>query len=469
MRRTTMACRYARTFADTGRMVRAVGRGDACERPWLPILPGRDQTARDQSNDRRHLVYLAGAGFVALGVALWTNRRILGTVLFCVLALSPSLFGIVGSSVYRNALTSALAVLILGLTLLLLYLANHRSRSWTWWLGLCAVILGLIVSCSWLCITRAETFWVFGVCALLGISSPFLGRATRRQRLATLALLAAAAAAVLVAIGASTLAVANINDEYYGAAIVDDFSGGQFPRAFKSWASVAAGEQQQWVLINRDQREAVYRVSSTARSLQPSLEIPADTGWKSISCKKVGVCDEYSAWLPWAMRSSAMITDPAIQNEAQFQAFFEQIADDIEAGCRDGRLTCGQKPLAVGFPAIGQIDVPLSARYFVANLGAQLYSHEGPRPRDPWAGQTVTDAAPGELTDWHAAVSGSENLPALPYPADTAAYRLAIATNYFYRMASLLLAIHAVIGVVKARRARRSPPQDTSTPAPLPV
>jgi hypothetical protein len=112
------------------------------------------------------------------------------------------------------------------------------------------------------------------------------------------------------------------NDHIYGAAKIEDFYTGSFADAMKVWESVKNGaDLRAYVPISKGQREAVYKVSPLAKTLEPYLELPPNTGWLHQSCNSpTHMCDEAGAWTPWQLRDAA-VAAANIQNEKEFQNF----------------------------------------------------------------------------------------------------------------------------------------------------
>ena len=406
------------------------------------------------------LVYLCGSALVALGLTLWTRRIALGTIAFVVLALSPSLFGTVASRIYRESLTPALAITILGLTLLATYVVARRSPTKRWAAVLVLNVVCLAVAIAWLSLTRADSIWAFGACALIAIFSPFFESAVRRERAIRLGILGGCGVVAMGAVWMSAHVVANVNDRHYGAAVLDDFSGGEFARTYKAWQAVEAGDPKEYVTITKAQRDAVYSVSPTARKLRPYLEVPPDTGWLQISCDVVGVCDEAGVWLPWMMRDAATSAFP-ISNEAQFQDVFKRIATEIEQGCSNGKLQCGRPAPAVAFPRLNQIDPRTLLDYVLSDVGSVLNNSEGvdpfgnpPPQSEPVSGETAQA--------WKRAVNGVPDRPMTNswLSVTTVATPIVNVLGSVYRVLGWLLLIPALAGIVfglfKAGRYRAS-------------
>ena len=169
--------------------------------------------------------------------------------------------------------------------------------------------------------------------------------------------------------------VESVNQNLYGAKIFDDYAHGEFPRSLNLWSSVINGKVSDIsVYVSAGQRKAVYEVSPAAKSLEAFLEVPPSQGWKTFYCQTGGNCNEFgSAWFPFALRDAA--TQAAhITNEAQFQAFFKTLSDEIEIACKSKRIMCGHEGSGTGIPYIGE----LPARKIFSEIGRSLSYYYSP-------------------------------------------------------------------------------------------
>jgi hypothetical protein len=135
-----------------------------------------------------------------------------------------------------------------------------------------------------------------------------------------------------------------LNNYAYGFNGVEDFYTGNFAKAIANWQRVKTGvDPRPFILVSKGQREAVYKISPSARIIKPALEaIPAEGSWnwKSNNCSSTGVCDESGVWFPWEIRDAA-ISHAGIKTANEFQKFFGALADEIDSGCETGQLSCG--------------------------------------------------------------------------------------------------------------------------------
>ena len=305
------------------------------------------------------LVYLAGSAILAFGLWLWIRSAPPSAALFIVLALNPAMFGAGGSRVYREGFTAALSIVILGLSVLIAFLCAHRTRNPKWISAFVVLVIVAGLAAAWLLITRFDSVWVIVSAGSFALAAVFLGAATWRERGSrALALLAAVAPIVIITLGVQQ-AIIHKNGQTYGVALIDDYSAGPFAEASDAWASVEAGRPRPGVPITQAQRLAVYRISPTAKLLEPYLETPPATikeqTWKGENCRQGSVCDEAGPWFPWMLRD-AVIRTGTVHTPAQFEAFFVTINQDIGRACATNTLTCGEHGVAPGLPPLNQID-----------------------------------------------------------------------------------------------------------------
>ena len=299
-------------------------------------------------------VYLAGATLLALGVVALVRSRLLAGVLYVALAMNPAMFGAPSSRVYRESLTAALAILVLGLFVLLVWLVVRPMRLRWRVLALAPLALALGLAAAWLTQTRIDTAWILVTIAPIAVASVFWSATAWRERGLRALTLAGSAAVVLVVVLAVGDRVADLNEEYYGVRVTDDYSAGPFAEMSNVWASVQVGQPRTFVPISAAQREAVYAISPDAARMRPLLDGKKEYFGRSASCEVADVCDDYAGgWMPWGMRVAA---GEFTQTAVEFQDFFGRIRDDITTACADGRLTCGAKGLGPGVPPLADID-----------------------------------------------------------------------------------------------------------------
>lgn len=315
-----------------------------------------------------YLLYLGGALLLAV-----TLRSRLGprwfVALYGLLALNPVTFSTLFSQVYRDQLVTALSLLSLGLGVHLATLHSRRGP-WSWFRGTGTVVetLALGMVTGWLAITRGDVVWIT-LATAGGFLVMMLAHAADKNIRTWLRAATSAVVVALLAWGAP-FAVAQLNARHYGVPLVDDYSQGGFAEALTLWASVKVEGSNDLIPVSAAQRAAVYEVSPTARTLRDRLEV-SDTPWIARGCSSQQatgvVCDDYGAYFTWAIRD-AVIQEHRDATAEQFQDVFLDIADEIDAACRTGGLTCGTPGLSPDVPPLDRI----SKRAVLANLAGQV-------------------------------------------------------------------------------------------------
>ncbi len=297
------------------------------------------------------VMYLLGATLVTGALLALVRSRWLPALLYPALAMNPAMFGTPASRVYRESLTAALAILVLGVTLLIAWLVVCRMRVVWRIVVLVPASLVLGVGAGWLTQTRADTMWIAVALAPISVASVFWGASSWGERGRHALQWAAVGALSLGAVFSISTRVADLNEQYYGVRVTDDFSAGAFAEMSNLWASVEAGPRRTYVPISAAQRAAVYAISPDAALMERYLDGKKEFFGRSASCEVAGVCDDYAGgWMPWAMRAAA---NKETKTAVQLQDYFGRIRDDIATACADGRITCGDMGLGRSSSAVG--------------------------------------------------------------------------------------------------------------------
>ena len=351
------------------------------------------------------VMYLLGATLVAGALLALVRSRWLPALLYPALAMNPAMFGTPASRVYRESLTAALAILVLGVTLLIAWLVVCRMRVVWRIVVLVPASLVLGVAAGWLTQTRVDTMWIAVAVAPIALGSVFWTTGTWGERGRHALQWAGVGALSLGAVIAIGNRVADLNEQYYGVRVTDDFSAGAFAEMSNLWASVEAGPRRTYVPISAAQRAAVYAISPDAALMERYLDGKKEFFGRSASCEVVGVCDDYAGgWMPWAMRAAA---SKQTATAAELQDYFGGIRDDIAAACTDGRLTCGDPGLGPGVPPLADIDRTIARANLVDRVlknGYQGFAAAGV------AGAFIATDDPEKLAVWQRTVRDIPNL-----------------------------------------------------------
>lgn len=306
------------------------------------------------------LLYLVASGVTCIALARIAHSRWLGVSAYVALALNPVHLGATGSLVIREVVYTSLALLTLGATLLMIDAVPGlvRARYGVGFGGLAigGTVIGVSAAGYYLC--REERAWL-APALLIGVAAAVWNW---RGRLAPVGVRLGIGVVVLgLASSAAFLGgihlVTQRNKDAYGVAIVSDLADGQFARAYSLWQSVESGRPQVHIPVSEAARRAVFAVSPAAAELRVPLDTPkgAARHWVTLS----GRGDYIGAFFVWALREAAAAAGH-FHNEADFQSYFKQVADQIQSACDDHRLSCGRLGLPV-LPAITSSDVPTIA------------------------------------------------------------------------------------------------------------
>ena len=278
---------------------------------------------------------LACLAFVAALRPLVPNAR-LRLLLFAVLLLDPLTLsaGTVGR-VLRVGIQPALALATLAGFVGLLTRIDRPLRALLNW----ALIAGLAGAAFWY--SREEGVWLVpSVALLVAVAAAQVLRGAGDRKRGRLALLAVPFAVGLLA-GA---ALALVNARWYGAPVTVDFTNGAYPQAFGALSRILPVEEIPRVPLTKETRLRAYAVSPAFAELRPYLEGEygdgwARYGWEGSNHPAAGK-EIRGGWIPWALRGAAAAVGH-YQNAVTAEAYWRQVAAEINAACADGRLAAG--------------------------------------------------------------------------------------------------------------------------------
>lgn len=276
---------------------------------------------------------------LALLLALWPvlPRAGLRLILFAVILFDPHTLSIqVVAQVLRSGIQPALTLFALaGFVGVLLRVRTSAWRALPW-----AVLAGVGFTFFWYC--REEGIWLVPSALLLGgVSLWFAWRAGPRGRGLRLAVVVLPA---LFWFGGQT-ALRAVNHAYYGASITIDVKDGGYPAAYAALTRITPAEFIAEVPVLQETRLRAYAVSPAFATLKPFLEGTtgrnwAQLGWEGSTHPRARL--EMKGWFQWALRQTAREAGH-YKNAATATAFWQQVADEINAACDDGRLAAGPR------------------------------------------------------------------------------------------------------------------------------
>lgn len=290
------------------------------------------------------LVYMAVSGGFAWMLARRTSRPVLGAALFVALAFNPIMWVPFMARVVREGLYISLSLLVVALTARALWglLDGESLRRRLGW----AAASGLALGCFWL--TREEGPWLLPSLAVLVLGAGLAlfdgtsagSRPPRKQALLALGatMLLPMAAAFALTVGC----VKTVNYWRYGVFETNEFHSHSFRRAYGALARIEQDRWQRYVVISSDARRQAYQHSAAARELQPFFEGPDGARWRAIGCTQLQIADcpeIHAGWFMWALRE-AVASKGFYRSAPQALAFYDRLADEIDAACDAGQLRC---------------------------------------------------------------------------------------------------------------------------------
>lgn len=254
-------------------------------------------------------------------------------VLFPVLLFNPVMSSQqVLMRVYRNGL-SALTAFAVIVSMIAIYRRRCRQvRTWLPWM----TAAGAALPAFWY--TREDSIWlapfIAGVTAVTFASVLISGKKRRAAGILAVMLVP------VVALEGSTLALRAQREARYGVGITNELTEGEFPRVMRAIYAVKADEEEPLcVAASRVKIRMLYAYSPTLASVREELENRLDDWAQYVRYEENRANGEVeNGWFFWCLRDAAQKAGYFSSLEAS-QAFWKQIADELEAAMDSGALT----------------------------------------------------------------------------------------------------------------------------------
>lgn len=283
--------------------------------------------------------------------------------------------------IHRSAIYPGQVLLILACASHTLFVAEQRSRRLGW-----GAATGLLLGWFWL--TREEGVWILPALVFFLLWAGFRARHTASIAPAVIAPAAMTAAVFLVV----SCVLSFGNWMAYGQFIGVDFKERNFQAAVGALQSVREEVPKPYLPVPRGTRERVYAVSPAFASLRDYLDPPGGSPWQHGCLYYPATCGDIAGgWFVGALRDAAA-THGHYQTPARASAFFDTLSSEIDAACRDRRLTCSRKWIPY-MPTITQAQAA-SIPATIGLAAVELSSGYGLNPAWVEAGRS-SDTGPG--------------------------------------------------------------------------
>ncbi|HEX4181826.1 MAG TPA: hypothetical protein VHY34_01050 [Caulobacteraceae bacterium] len=271
------------------------------------------------------LLYITACLVFSRAVYKLCGSALLG---FGVLALSLFHPAVIPVRLIRDDIYVSQGLLYFGCLIQALFVSrNDRSRGlWALGAGLCF---------AWLWVTREEGVWVVPATVVL-----FGARLWRERSYLKPGLVFAAS------IGVAMCSISILNFAMYRTFSIVDFKSRSYSQAVGALQSVRVGAPVPYVPVPAKVRTQIYAVSPAFRSLQPYFDVYGRV-WTESGCQVYpSTCGDYAGgWFVWAFRD-AVAAAGHYRTERDAAAFYDQITREVQAACRNGRLTCERSLIA---------------------------------------------------------------------------------------------------------------------------
>jgi hypothetical protein len=286
----------------------------------------------------QHLLYAAMCALLTVALKPLVPGRGLRFLIFTVLLFNPMTYeAAVHGRVIRQGIYHSFALGALAGIIALCARRGWPLRRLIGW----ALLAGTSLAAFWL--TREEGVWLL---PLLGPLWLWLlvqvwrdgARDLLRRGLFFLTPLACWAAALAVICG--------LNHRYYGVFATVEFKAQPFMDAYGALSRVQPQVWRPWIVVQREVRERIYSVSPAFAELRPQLEGALGEGWSVPGEGLLGIPRQEreipGGWFMWALRDAVAGAGHATTG-AEAMAFYQKIADEVNAACDDGRLAAGPR------------------------------------------------------------------------------------------------------------------------------
>jgi hypothetical protein len=374
--------------------------------PFYPLFIAANFLLGPPLRLTEQLIYLGSAAVLAVVMARLVGRW-LAAGLFMVIACNPvqwaGLQRVLRENIYGS---EALLLFALAARLYLVEAGAPLGRPLGGRAGW-PLALGAAFAAYWL--TREEGIWLLpslGLMLLYWLAHRFIvwRRTDSRPRRWLLAEARYLALPVLVFLVATT-AVDALNWKHYRVWRTNDFArSSSFIQAYGAITRIKTALPNPRYLFTAEARAQAYAVSPAARELEPLLEGDLSKGWILSTCPWSAPedplrCKELiSGWLPWMIRDAADKLH-YFETAPKAEAYFQRLADEINAACDSGRIAClpPRATLAPPVPAGWDWQPLLVERLQYAYWVLTTFG-DGPIPLHPSVGQPHNLRAFEDLT-----------------------------------------------------------------------
>ena len=304
--------------------------------PMYPIWLAFCYTLSLPSYLMQHLLYAAAVLAFLHSVSPWVRRKAYRLMIFVLMLFNPASCAFMAVHFKRETIYGSLSILVFAGLIGLYGTTSAETRHPLRW----AVLLGVSLTAFWL--TREEGLWIVPPAMVLLACA---GYRLARRRLESPKRIILVLLLPLAIWGTSLLAVSWINYGKYGIFSTNEIKSKVFRSAFGALLRVEHASWQRFNVVPRETRLRVYEVSPAFAELKPYLEGELGQGWAKhgkflLPGKSEG--EIAGGWFLWAFRASVEAAG-YYRNSDDTLRYYEQLTDEVNRACEDGRLRAGRR------------------------------------------------------------------------------------------------------------------------------
>lgn len=286
----------------------------------------------------QELLYILSGFLLAWSLYKHYRQEIAVIIFLTIYILAPNSF-FWNRETIQEALYLPLTLLIVS-CLIHLFNSPPTQNSFIIW----SAILGS--GLAWFWNTRAESAWIIPTIAIVYIviiakvvfASPSMYRFSTIKKIGY-----SIVCLIIVPVIIVTSCISLVTYHKYGIFNTTDVTTPGIKAAYSSLLGVLPDKQKHWVHVSQEARLKIYSVSPSFTKLSSYLEGEKAQVWREASCRDGGICDEYAgAWFLWALRD-AVADAGEYKSATATEAFYYDIAREVNAACQSGSLRCKRK------------------------------------------------------------------------------------------------------------------------------
>lgn len=279
------------------------------------------------------LLYIVAVILFIYSIKDKINQKFALGFIYIVLLFNPVTYGLgTFQRVYRNSITPAQVLIIIGGFMAIYFHINEKIKSlWLWAIG-----AGIGLAAFWH--TREDAIWILPFVifiTVLNIIKSFL-KYKQENRYKEMMKRFAITFIPFIILFLSITIISAMNYEYYGIYTTNELNNSNFTDAIKSIYAVKPEEKIQYVSVTREKLERIYQYSPTMYELKDHLNNGIDV-YKSAD-RHPDDDELENGWFFWALRYAVAEAGYYEKGAQAVNEVYAKISAEIEQAFEEGNL-----------------------------------------------------------------------------------------------------------------------------------